>query len=40
VKLNGLSLKKTGKPVEIRLEKMDTMEGRQKFEVTIGDLGI
>jgi hypothetical protein len=28
MKLNQLSLKKTGKPVDLKLEKMDTMEGR------------
>jgi hypothetical protein len=33
VKLNSLSLRKTGKPLELKLEKMDTMEGRQKFEL-------
>lgn len=29
LKLNALSLKKTGKPLELNLEKMDTYEGRQ-----------
>lgn len=28
VKLNTLSLKKTGKPVELKIEKLDTLEGR------------
>ena len=27
-KLNTLSIKKTGKPVELKLEKLDTLEGR------------
>jgi len=40
VRLNGLSLKKTGKPIELNLEKMDTMEGRQKFELSVEPLGI
>jgi hypothetical protein len=40
IKLNSLSLKKVGKPVELRMEKMDTMEGRQKFEIEMTDLGI
>lgn len=40
VKLNSLSLKKVGKPVELKLEKLDTMEGRQKFELSIDPLGI
>jgi hypothetical protein len=40
VKLNGLSLKKTGKPIELKLEKLDSMEGRQKFELQIEPLGI
>lgn len=40
LKLNSLSLKKTGKPVELKLEKLDTMEGRNKFEASIASLGI
>ena len=40
MKLNNLSLKKTGKPVELNLEKLDTMEGRQKFELSLEPLGI
>lgn len=28
MKLNTLSMGKTGKPLELKLEKMDTMEGR------------
>lgn len=40
VKLNSLSLSKTGKPLELKMEKMDTMEGRQKFEFEMEHLGI
>jgi hypothetical protein len=40
VKLNSLSLKKVGKPIELKLDKLDTMEGRQKFEMSIDPLGI
>ena len=40
MKLNSLSLKKTGKPVELKLDKLDTMEGRQKFNTSIEPLGI
>ena len=40
VKLNTLSLQKTGKPLELKLEKMDTMEGRQKFEFEMEALGV
>mmetsp|Transcript_9559 Transcript_9559/g.9180 ORF Transcript_9559/g.9180 Transcript_9559/m.9180 type:complete len:170 (+) Transcript_9559:357-866(+) len=40
VKLNSLSLKKVGKPVELNLEKLDTQEGRNKFELDIEPLGI
>lgn len=40
VKLNSLSLSKTGKPLEINLEKMDTMEGRQRFELQMESLGV
>lgn len=35
-----MSLKKLGKPIDLKLEKMDTMEGRQKFEHEMVDLGI
>lgn len=40
VKLNSLSLTKTGKPLELKMEKMDTMEGRQKFEFEMEHLGV
>jgi len=40
LKLNQLSLKKTGKPIELRLEKMDTMEGRHKFELDMVKIGV
>jgi hypothetical protein len=39
-KLNTLSLQKTKKPLEINLEKMDTFEGRQKFELQMEELGV
>src|SRR3569833_2538279 len=39
-KLTTLSVKKTGKPIELKLENLDTMEGRQKFEMQIEPLGI
>ena len=37
-KLNNISLKKTGKPIDMRLEKMDTMEGRLKFDLELEKL--
>jgi hypothetical protein len=40
LKINQLSLKKTGKPIELKMEKMDTMEGRQKFEMEMVKIGI
>lgn len=40
LKINQLSLKKTGKPIELKMEKMDSMEGRQKFEMEMVKIGI
>ena len=40
LKLNTLSVTKIGKPLELRLEKLDTMEGRQKFELQMEELGV
>lgn len=40
MKLNSLSLSKTGKPLELKLEKLDTMEGRSKFEIQMEELGV
>jgi len=40
VKLNSLALKKTGKPIELKLEKLDSHEGRQKFELQMEPLGV
>ena len=40
VKLSSLSLSKTGKPLILNMEKMDTMEGRQKFEFEMESLGV
>lgn len=39
-KLNSLSLKKLGRPVEFNLEKLDSAEGRMKFRVQMESLGI
>lgn len=40
LKLNVLALKKLQKPLDLRLEKLDTMEGRQKFQLQMEELGI
>ena len=40
IKLSNLSMSKTGKPLVLNLEKMDTMEGRQKFEIEMEHLGV
>lgn len=40
MKLNQLALKRTGKGIEFNLEKMDTMEGRMKFELELEKLGV
>ena len=40
VKLNQLSLKLTSQPLTLRLDKLDTMEGRQKFELELEQLGV
>lgn len=39
-KLNSLSLKKQGKPVDFNLEKLDSAEGRMKFRLQMEKLGI
>lgn len=31
MKLNALCLKKTGKPIQFKMEKLETQEGRLKF---------
>lgn len=38
--MNTLSIKSTGNPLEINLSKLDTMEGRAKFDVSIEKLGV
>ena len=40
VKLNSLSLKKTSRPLEFNMDKLDSMEGRQKMELELEKLGI
>ena len=40
LKLDLLSKKKTGKPLEFRLEKLDKMEGRMKFDMELEQLGV
>ena len=40
MKLNTLSLQKIGRPIEIKLEKLDSMEGRNKFEMQMEELGV
>jgi len=40
VKLNSLSLKKRGKPLELNLDKLDSAEGRAKFRLDMENLGI
>jgi C2 domain len=40
VKLNSLSLKKKGKPMDFNLEKLDSAEGKMKFRVEMESLGI
>lgn len=39
-KLNSLSLKKLGKPVEFNLEKLDSAEGKMKFRLQMENLGV
>ena len=40
LKLNSLSLQKRNRPLELKLDKMDTMEGRKNFEFQMEELGI
>ncbi len=40
IKLNQIALKKTGKGIDLNLEKMDTMEGRMKFDLELEKLGV
>jgi hypothetical protein len=40
LKLNTLSVNKTGKPIELKMEKLDTMEGRNKMEIQMEELGV
>lgn len=39
-RLNKLSLKRTKKELEFRLDKLETSEGRGKFEVELEQLGV
>ena len=40
LRLNSLAIKKLGKPVDLRLEKLDSMEGRSKFQMQMEQLGV
>ncbi len=40
LKLNQIALKKTGKGIDVNLDKMDTMEGRMKFDLELEKLGV
>lgn len=39
-KLNQLSLKRLDKPIDMRREKLETSEGRAKFESDLDTLGV
>ena len=39
-KLNTLSIKRTQKPLEIKLEMMDSAEGREKFKQNMENIGV
>jgi hypothetical protein len=39
-KLNTLSLKKRGQPIEFNLDKLDSQEGRMKFRLQMEQLGV
>jgi hypothetical protein len=39
-RLNQLSLKKLNKPIDMRLEKLETSEGRAKFDLDLEQLGV
>lgn len=39
-KLNSLSIKKTRKPIEFNMEKLDSSEGRMKFKLEVDSLGL
>lgn len=40
VKLNSLSLKKRGKPLDFNLDKLDSAEGKSKFRLEMESLGV
>lgn len=40
LKLNTLNLKKTGRPIELHLDRFDTMEGRAEFDEEMEALGL
>jgi hypothetical protein len=40
VKLNSLSLRKRGKPLDFNFEKLDSAEGKGKFRLEMENLGV